>query len=151
MLYYKYLFFGFFKRFIYSWETETERERQWHRQREEAGFSQGAWCWDSIPDPGIRTWAEGRCSTTEPPRCPYTHLFKWLSITLTVNFSSLSAVPYSSIYPQYLTQCLSYGKSLVQFVYWLLILFMLRHIFFSIYSGSFYMHWLQSLIESTLE
>ena len=32
--------------------------------------------WDSIQDPGVTTWAKGRCSTTEAPRCPDTGFFK---------------------------------------------------------------------------
>ena len=46
---------------------DTQREKQRHRQREKqtphkepnGGLH---------PDPGIRTWAEGRCSTPEPSR-----------------------------------------------------------------------------------
>ena len=34
---------------------------------------------DSIPGPRITPWTEGRCSTTEPPRCPRLLLFKILS------------------------------------------------------------------------
>ena len=29
-----------------------------------------AWCGTWSQDPGNTTWAEGRCSTTEPPSCP---------------------------------------------------------------------------------
>ena len=48
---------------------DTERERQ--RQAEgEAGSLQGASCRTLFQDPGITPWAEGRCSTTDPPRCP---------------------------------------------------------------------------------
>ena len=61
-------FFFFFKiLFIYSWETQRERKR--HRQRE-AGSSQEAQCGTWSQDPRITHWAEGRCSTTEPLRCP---------------------------------------------------------------------------------
>ena len=55
-------------KFIYSWETQRERQR--HRQWEKQ-----ASCWE--PDMGLHprtsglmTWAEGRCSMTEPPRYP---------------------------------------------------------------------------------
>ena len=41
----------------------------------EAGSMQGArggtWSWD----PGVMAWAEGRCSTTEPPKCPHIEVF----------------------------------------------------------------------------
>ena len=52
--------------FIYSWETQTEGE---------AGSLQGARCGTRSQDPGIMPWAKGRRSTTEPPKCPNTHLF----------------------------------------------------------------------------
>ena len=74
--------------FIYSWETHTERKsREREREREaetqaegEAGSMQGArgrtWSWD----PRITPWAEGRCSTTEPPRC--SQLMNYLTLHL---------------------------------------------------------------------
>ena len=34
--------------------------------------------WDSIPGPGIRTWAKGRCLTSEPLRHPMGSLLKGL-------------------------------------------------------------------------
>ena len=43
---------------------------QRERQRGEACSPWGAWCRTQCQDPGIMTWAEDRCSTTEPPRCP---------------------------------------------------------------------------------
>ena len=49
--------------FIYSWEAEKQAER-------EAGSMQGALCGTWSQDPGIMPWAEDRCSTAEPPRCP---------------------------------------------------------------------------------
>ena len=64
------LFLLFLKKtlFIYSWETHRERQR--HRQREKQALCRepdaGTWS----QDPRITTWAKGRCSTTEPPRCP---------------------------------------------------------------------------------
>ena len=48
--------------FIYSWETHRERQR--HKQRQ-------------IPGPWDHNQAKGRCSTTEPPRCPKSTGFKW--------------------------------------------------------------------------
>ena len=36
----------------------------------EAGSMQGAWCQTRSWNSGIIPWAEGRCSTAEPPRCP---------------------------------------------------------------------------------
>ena len=53
--------------FIYSWETQKEAETQ---AEGEAGSLRGARCRTWFQDPGIMTWAKGRCSTTEPPRCP---------------------------------------------------------------------------------
>ena len=52
--------------------TQRERERQRHRQRAEgeAGSMQGARCGTPSQDSGITPWAEGRHSTTEPPRRP---------------------------------------------------------------------------------
>ena len=49
--------------FIHSWETQAE---------EEAGSLWGARCRTRSQDPGIMTWAKGRCSTIEPFRCPVT-------------------------------------------------------------------------------
>ena len=57
-------FFNFLKDFIYLLMRDTQKER--HRQREkQAPLSP---MWHSIQDPGFMPWAEGRCSTTEPPR-----------------------------------------------------------------------------------
>ena len=41
----------------------------------EAGSLWGARCRTRSQDPGITTWAKGRCSTTEPPRCPSLFLY----------------------------------------------------------------------------
>ena len=70
--------FIFFKiLFIYSGDTHRERERERERERKaetqaegEAGSLQWAWCGTWSQDPKITTWAEGRHSTTEPPRAP---------------------------------------------------------------------------------
>ena len=53
--------------YIYSWEAHRERQRQ---AEEETGSLCGAWCVTRSQDPVIMLWAEGRCSTTEPPRGP---------------------------------------------------------------------------------
>ena len=51
---------------------DTERGRD--TGREEAGSLQGARCGTGSRDPSITPWAKGRCSTTEPPKCPiYAH------------------------------------------------------------------------------
>ena len=48
-----------------------EREREAETQAEgEAGSMQGAQCRTRSQDPGVTPWAEGRRSTTEPPRGP---------------------------------------------------------------------------------
>ena len=55
--------------FIHLWEIQRERGRDTGRgkSRLHAGSPMGY----SIPGSWITPWAEGRCSTTEPPRCPY--------------------------------------------------------------------------------
>ena len=66
-------FFFFFQiLFIYSWETQRKRERERHKQREKQGAWCGTWSWDSR----ITPWAEGRSSTTEPPRRPCSRISK---------------------------------------------------------------------------
>lgn len=52
--------------FICSWETQRQRQR--HRGK--AGSLWGARCRTQSQDPRIPTWAKGRCSMVEPPRCP---------------------------------------------------------------------------------
>ena len=57
----------FFLRFIYnSWETQRERQRHRGRSR----LPTGSLMQDSIPEPKDHDLAQGRCSTTESPRCP---------------------------------------------------------------------------------
>ena len=46
-------------------DTEGEAETQ---AEGEASSLQGAQCGTGFQDLGIMTWADGRCSTTEPPR-----------------------------------------------------------------------------------
>ena len=57
---------------IYSWETERERERQRHRQKEKQAPCREP---NEGLDPRITPPAEGRCSTTEPPRHPAFRIF----------------------------------------------------------------------------
>ena len=54
---------------------DTEKEAEG-----EADSMQGARCGTRSWDHGIIPWAKGRCSTLEPPRCP------WLSLFLLVYF-----------------------------------------------------------------
>ena len=59
----------FFKDFIYViLERRTERGRD--IGREKSKLPAWAWCRTPPQDPGFTRWAKGRCSTTEPPRCP---------------------------------------------------------------------------------
>ena len=60
----------FFKKSIYLFMRDIERERQRHRQREKQAHG-GSPMQDSIPGPQDHTLSfKGRCSTTEPPRHP---------------------------------------------------------------------------------
>ena len=60
----------FFLRF-YLFMRHTQREREAETQAEgEAGSMPGAWCGTRYRDPRITPWAQGRCSTAEPPRRP---------------------------------------------------------------------------------
>ena len=54
---------------------DTEREAETQAEGE-AGSLWVAWCGTWSQDPRIMTWAKGRCSTAEPPRCPRTDLVK---------------------------------------------------------------------------
>ena len=66
-------FLFFFLRFYYlrksEWETERERAGAWAggscrgRGRSTLPAEQGAWCRTRSQDPGIMTWAKGRCLT----------------------------------------------------------------------------------------
>ena len=67
---YKLFLLRFFLRFIYSWETQTERKRGRDIGRGRSRLFTGSLMWDSIPDPGITPWANGRHPTAEPPRRP---------------------------------------------------------------------------------
>ena len=65
---------SFFKR-CYLFERERtsrgegQREKQWTARREPDDNRQQ--CGTPSQDPGIMTWAEGRCLTAEPPRHPF--------------------------------------------------------------------------------
>ena len=63
----------FFLRFIYLFVKDTEKGRDTGRGR--SRLHVGCPMWDSIPDPRIMPWAEGGCSTTEPPRHPWSQIY----------------------------------------------------------------------------
>ena len=69
--------------FIYSWETHRERQR--HRQREkQAPHKEPRWgTWSQ--DPGIMTWAKGKCWTTKPPSSPPEFLINFFLFSFRVN------------------------------------------------------------------
>ena len=89
----------FKKDFIYLFMRDTQREREAETQAEgKAGSPRGAWCETRSQDPGITIWAKGRCSTTEPPRCPqhmYFEFIKWycdVGLVLCLRFFSSTFV-----------------------------------------------------------
>ena len=57
------------KYFIYLFLRDTERETETQAEGE-VGSLRGAQCGTQSRDPRVRSWAKGRCSTAEPPRCP---------------------------------------------------------------------------------
>ena len=58
---------------------------------------QGAWCGTQSWDSGITPWAEGRCSTAQPPRHPsLLHNFKKLNIIYKSNSLTLFFQPLST-------------------------------------------------------
>ena len=61
-------FLCFLKEFIYLFIRDRERGRDIGRGRSRVPV--GNPMKDSIPGPQDHDWSEGRCSTTEPPRCP---------------------------------------------------------------------------------
>ena len=65
--------FFFLRFYLFIHEKHAERGRDVGRKR--GRFTSGSLMQDLIPGPWIMTWAEGRCSTTEPPRCPVLSLF----------------------------------------------------------------------------
>ena len=60
------LFCYYFFKILFIHERHREAEIQ---AEGEAGSPPGAWCGTQSQNPRIRTWAKGRCSITEPPRC----------------------------------------------------------------------------------
>ena len=62
---YIYIFFRF-----YLFIHKMHRERQRHRQREKQAPCRGPDAGLDPRTPRVTPWAEGRCSTTEPPRRP---------------------------------------------------------------------------------
>ena len=64
-----FILFYFFKDLIYLFMRDTEKEAETQAEGG-AGSMQGARRGTQSPDPRTRPWAEGRCSTAEPPRGP---------------------------------------------------------------------------------
>ena len=64
----------FFKDFIHLFMKATQREAETQVEGE-AGSLLGARCRTRSQDPGMMPWVKGRCSTTEPSRCPNTETF----------------------------------------------------------------------------
>ena len=63
-----FLCFFFFLNILFIHESHRERRR--HRQREKQAPCGEPYAVLLTQDLGIKTWAESRCSTTEPLRCP---------------------------------------------------------------------------------
>ena len=60
----------YFLRFYLFILRDTQRETETQAEGE-VGSLREAGCGTQSQDPGITTWAEGRCSTTEPLRSPW--------------------------------------------------------------------------------
>ena len=77
---------------------DTEREAETEAEKE-AGSLWGAPCRTGSQDPRIMPRAEGRCSTTEPPRHPA------IVIILNPNFSGIHYIHYvarsSPLFPKF--------------------------------------------------
>ena len=58
-----------FLKIFYLFMRDTQREAETQTEGE-TGSPRETRCRSRSQDPGITTWAKGRCSTTEPPRCP---------------------------------------------------------------------------------
>ena len=69
------LFFFFFS-ILFIHERHKERGRHRQREKQRSKLLMESLMWDLIPGPGIMPWAEGRCSTTEPPRGPFSACFR---------------------------------------------------------------------------
>ena len=82
--------------FIYSWETQRDRqkEKQASCREPKEGLN---------PGPGITPWAKGRWSTIEPPRCPrlYNSWNKTSSYSLLILSQSSTQNPACCRYPLY--------------------------------------------------
>ena len=65
-------FCHFLKKILFIYEKHRERGRGIDRGR--SRLLAGSLMRDSIPGPGIMPWAEGRCSTAEPPSRPYFYI-----------------------------------------------------------------------------
>ena len=63
----------FFRFYLFIHERHRERGRDIGRER--SRLHAGSLMLEGSQDPGITTWTEGRCSTTEPPRCSGTPFF----------------------------------------------------------------------------
>ena len=63
------LFFFFKILFIFSWKAQRDRGRDIGRRR--SRLLARSPMWDSIQDPGIMPWDQGKRSATEPPRRPW--------------------------------------------------------------------------------
>ena len=59
--------------------TDIQREAETQAEGE-AGSLWGARCRTQTQDPQVTTRAEGRCSTTKPPRCPWFCFYYLLSL-----------------------------------------------------------------------
>ena len=84
--------FIFLRFYLFFHERHRKRGRDIGRRK--AGSLQGAWCRTRSQDPGNMTWAEGRGSTTEPPRHPIIGMFNlsafrlllWLALSPSSSF-----------------------------------------------------------------
>ena len=63
--------FIFLKDFIYLSMKDTQREKGRDVSRGRSRLQAGSLMWDWILRPWITPLARGRCSTAEPPRCPW--------------------------------------------------------------------------------
>ena len=92
LIYHLTLIFGFclshfilFLNFIYLLMGDWKRGRD-ITGRGRSRLPAGSLMEDWIPGPGITTWAKGRYSTTEPPRCPSAFLILIFPLILPTKF-----------------------------------------------------------------
>ena len=71
----KWLFLFFAKDFIYLFMRDIEKEAEMYAEGEAGSLQTGSLMWVGL-NPGITTWAKGRCPVTEPPWHPK----RWLSM-----------------------------------------------------------------------